>query len=223
MHTTDMFEPKRLLAADPDIAARLTARQAEINAGASVSARTRAGLMMGGAVLATAALASDAFAQGLPSMVVDILNFALTLEYLETDFYKVKGKTVGLSGQAKAYATQFGAEEAEHVTALAAAIKQLGGTPVKKPTFVFPVTSESSFLKLASVLENTGVGAYNGAAPSLASKDVLASAGAIVQVEARHAAAIDLLIGTSPTPDQGFDRPLSKTEVLAKAGPLIKA
>jgi hypothetical protein len=152
-----------------------------------------------------------------------ILNFALTLEYLEADFYNVKGKQVGLSGQAKAYAKQFGAEEAEHVTALSAAIKQLGGKPVKKPTFVFPVTNESSFLALASVLENTGVGAYNGAGPSLQSKQVLASAGSIVQIEARHAAAIDLLLGKSPTPDQGFDRPLSKAEVLAKASPLIKA
>ena len=153
----------------------------------------------------------------------EILNFALTLEYLEADFYTVKAKDVGLSGQAKAYAKQFGAEEIEHVAALIAAIKQLGGTPVKKPRFVFPVTNESSFLALASVLENTGVGAYNGAAPSLQSKQVLASAGSIVQIEARHAAAIDLLIGKSPTPDQGFDRPLSKAEVLAKAGSLIKA
>jgi hypothetical protein len=153
----------------------------------------------------------------------EILNFALTLEYLEADFYKVKAKQVGLTGQARAYAAQFGAEEAEHVTALMAAIKQLGGTPVKKPRFVFPATDERSFLALASVLENTGVGAYNGAAPSLQSKQVLASAGSIVQIEARHAAAIDLLIGKSPTPNQGFDQPLSKTDVLAKAGPLIKA
>jgi hypothetical protein len=154
---------------------------------------------------------------------VDILNFALTLEYLEADFYTVKGKSLNLSGHAKAYASQFGAEESEHVSALAAAIKQLGGTPVKKPQFVFPVTSESSFLALASVLENTGVGAYNGAAPSIKSKDVLAAAGSIVQIEARHAAAIDLLIGKSPTPTKGFDSPLTKAQVLAKAGPLIKA
>jgi Ferritin-like domain len=154
---------------------------------------------------------------------VEILNFALTLEYLEADFYTVKGKQVGLSGQAKAYAKQFGAEEAEHVTALAAAIKQLGGKPVAKPKFVFPGNDESSFLALASVLENTGVGAYNGAAPSLQSKQVLAAAGSIVQIEARHAAAIDLLIGKSPTPSEGFDTPLSKAQVLAKAGPLIKS
>jgi hypothetical protein len=152
----------------------------------------------------------------------EILNFALTLEYLEADFYNVKGKQVGLSGQAKSYATLFGEEEQDHVLALIAAIKQLGGTPVTKPTFVFPVSSESTFLVLASVLENTGVGAYNGAAPSLKSKQVLATAGSIVQIEARHAAAINLLIGMSPTPNQGFDLPLTKTQVLAKAGPLIK-
>ena len=132
----------------------------------------------------------------------EILNFALTLEYLEADFYTVKGKQVGLSGRAKDYARLFGGEEEAHVSALTAAIKHLGGTPVKKPTFVFPVSSESSFLALASVLENTGVGAYNGAAPSLDSKQVLTSAGSIAQVEARHAAAINLLIGESPTPQR---------------------
>jgi hypothetical protein len=152
----------------------------------------------------------------------EILNFALTLEYLEADFYNVKGSSLHLSGEAKTYAKLFGEEEAEHVTALAAAIKQLGAKPVAKPTFAFPATSESSFLALASVLENTGVGAYNGAAPSLQSKQVLAAAGSIVQIEARHAAAIDLLIGKSPTPNEGFDTPLTKSQVLAKAGPLIK-
>jgi hypothetical protein len=152
----------------------------------------------------------------------EILNFALTLEYLESAFYNQKGKEVGLTGTAKDYASKFGAEEAAHVSALTAAIKKLGGTPVKKPQFVFPVTNESSFLKLASTLENTGVGAYNGAAPMLSNKQVLAAAGSIVQIEGRHAAAIDLLIGKSPTPNQGFDRPLTKEEVLAAAGPLIK-
>jgi Ferritin-like domain len=164
---------------------------------------------------------SSAFAAG-GGGDLEILNFALTLEYLESDFYNVKGKSVGLSGQAKSYAKLFGEEEADHVNALTALIKQLGGKPVAKPAFVFPATSQSSFLKLASVLENTGVGAYNGAGPSLKSKEVLGAAGSIVQIEARHAAAIDLLIGKSPTPNQGFDRPLTKTQVLAAAGPLIK-
>jgi hypothetical protein len=152
----------------------------------------------------------------------EILNFALTLEYLESAFYNVKGPEVGLSGQAKTYATQFGEQEADHVEALTSTIKQLGGTPVAKPQFVFPVSNQSSFLKLASVLENTGVGAYNGAAPSISSKQVLAAAGSIVQVEGRHAAAIDLLIGRSPTPNGGFDIPLTKAQVLARVSPLIK-
>jgi hypothetical protein len=56
----------------------------------------------------------------------------------------------------------------------------------------------------------------------LGSKEVLAAAGAIVQVEARHASAVALLIGKSPTPQLGFDQPLSKPQILAAAGPLIK-
>lgn len=195
-----------------------------------VHGMTRASFILRGALAtgaifgatSVAAFVSQAFAE-TGGGDAEILNFALTLEYLEADFYTDKGKQVGLSGQAKSYATLFGAEEEAHVSALTAAIKSLGGTPVAKPRFVFPVTNESSFLTLASVLENTGVGAYNGAAPSLKSKAVLGSAGGIVQVEARHAAAIDLLIGMSPTPNQGFDRPLTKPEVLAKAGPLIKS
>ncbi|HST33409.1 MAG TPA: ferritin-like domain-containing protein [Solirubrobacteraceae bacterium] len=182
------------------------------------------GALAAGALYGTASVApfvSQAFA-ATGGGDVEILNFALTLEYLEADFYNVKGRQVGLSGEARKYARVFGAEEAAHVSALSAAIKQLGGKPVAKPTFVFPATDEKSFLALASVLENTGVGAYNGAGPSLKSKEVLASAGSIVQIEARHAAAIDLLIGKSPTPNEGFDKPLSKAEVLAAAGPLIK-
>ncbi|HEY2569853.1 MAG TPA: ferritin-like domain-containing protein [Solirubrobacteraceae bacterium] len=193
--------------------------------GMTRSAFVLRGALAAGAVYGSASVApfvSQAFA-AQESGDVEILNFALTLEYLEADFYNVKGKTVGLSGEAKKYAREFGAEEAAHVSALTAAVKQLGGKPAAKPTFVFPATDEKSFLALASVLENTGVGAYNGAGPSLKSKQVLASAGSIVQIEARHAAAIDLLIGKSPTPNEGFDKPLSKATVLGAVKPLIKA
>jgi hypothetical protein len=197
--------------------------------GVEVHGMTRASFILRGTLAAgavyglgsVAPFVSQAFAAGGGD--AEILNFALTLEYLEADFYTVKGRQVGLSGQARAYASQFGAEESEHVTALTAAIKQLGGTPVKKPTFVFPTSDEKSFLALASTLENTGVGAYNGAGPSIKDKKVLASAGSIVQIEARHAAAIDLLIGKSPTPNQGFDRPIEQAKVLTAVKPLIKA
>jgi hypothetical protein len=199
-------------------------------AACEVHGMTRSAFILRGALAAGAFYGTSSVAPFVSQALAEtgggdaeILNFALTLEYLEADFYNVKGKSLGLSGEAKKYAREFGAEEAAHVSALNAAIKQLGGKPVAKPTFAFPATSEKSFLELASVLENTGVGAYNGAAPSLKSKQVLASAGSIVQIEARHAAAIDLLIGKSPTPNEGFDRPLTKKEVLAAAGPLIKS
>ena len=194
-----------------------------------VGGMTRSSFLLKGALAAGAAYGLGAVTPFVSNALAaegagdaEILNFALTLEYLESDFYNVKGKQVGLKGQAKSYAETFGEEEADHVNALTTTIKQLGSKPVAKPSFVFPVTSERAFLTLASLLENTGVGAYNGAAPSLKSKEVLAAAGGIVQVEARHTAAINLLIGRTPTPNQGFDRPLTKAQVLAKAGPLIK-
>jgi hypothetical protein len=199
-------------------------------AACEVHGMTRSAFILRGALAAGAFYGTSSVAPFVSQALAEtgggdaeILNFALTLEYLEADFYNVKGKSLGLSGEAKKYAKEFGAEESAHVSALTAAIKQLGGKPVAKPTFVFPATSEKSFLALASVLENTGVGAYNGAAPSLQSKQVLASAGSIVQIEARHAAAIGLLIGKSPTPNGGFDKPLTKQQVLAAAGPLIKS
>jgi Ferritin-like domain len=194
-----------------------------------ISGITRSSFLLRGALAAGAVygvgavtpFVSQALAAG-SSGDVEILNFALTLEYLESDFYNVKGKEVGLSGTAKSYATMFGEQEAEHVKALTSTIKTLGGKPAAKPTFAFPATNQSSFLTLASVLENTGVSAYNGAAPSLQSKEVLIAAGSIVQIEARHAAAMNLLLSKSPTPTQGFDVPLTMAAVLPKIEPLIK-
>ncbi len=195
-----------------------------------VHGMSRASFILRGAVAAGAVYGAGAVGPYVSSSLaqsassdVDILNFALTLEYLETDFYNVKGTSVGLSGEAKALAQSFGDEEADHVAALTKAITAAGGKPVAKPTFAFPVTDQASFLKLAYVLENTGVGAYNGAGPSIMNEEYLAAAGSIVQVEARHAAAIALLTGEAITPSGAFDLPLSKAQVLAKAGPLIKA
>ncbi len=181
------------------------------------------GALAAGAVYGATAVGpfvSGAFAAS-GSSPIDILNFALTLEYLEADFYKVKGKSVGLSGEAKSVATLLGDQEAEHVAALSKAISGAGGKPVSKPKFKFPVTNQASFLKLAYTLENVGVGAYNGAGPALINTPYLAAAGSIVQVEARHAASIALLTGGKITPNGAFDKPLSKTAVLKAAGPLI--
>jgi hypothetical protein len=217
MSNDRLTNPELAACANPELAA------CEVHGMSRASFLLRGALAAGSVYGASAVspFVSSALAQG-GGGDAEILNFALTLEYLESDFYNVKGTQVGLSGQAKSYAKLFGEQESQHVEALTAAVKQLGGKPVAKPTFVFPADDEKSFLALASVLENTGVGAYNGAAPSLKSKQVLAEAGEILQVEARHAAAINLLIGKSPTPNQGFDPPLTKTQVLATAGPLIK-
>jgi rubrerythrin len=152
---------------------------------------------------------------------VDIVNFALTLEYLEADFYK-KGLTLGLSGDVKKLAKEFGDAESQHVDALTATVKKLGGTPAKRPTFTFPIKDEQSFLKLAQTLEDTGVAAYNGAGPAIQSKEVLGAAGSIVQIEARHAAAIRLQLSQPPAP-AAFDRTMDKAAVLKAVKPLIKA
>ena len=155
---------------------------------------------------------------------VDILNFALTLEYLEAAFYAQALERVGgLSGDAKEIATTLRENEDQHVAALASTIKRLGGTPVKAPgvDFGMAFADEKSFLKTAQTFEDLGVSAYNGAAPTIKSKEVLAAAGSIVQVEARHAAAIRSLRG-QPVTDAAFDEALEMQEVLDAAKPYIQ-
>jgi hypothetical protein len=167
---------------------------------------------------AVSTFVSQAFAAGGD---IDILNFALTLEYLEAAFYAEALSKAGLSGKAKKLASEIGDHEKQHVDALTGAIKKAGGKPVKAPKVAFPLSNEASFLKLAETFEDTGVAAYNGAAPMIKSKDVLGAAGAIVQVEARHAAAIRFLKGDQPTLG-AFDKTLKKAQVLKAVKPFIK-
>lgn len=150
---------------------------------------------------------------------VDVLNYALTLEELEAAFYR-RARRLMLSSEVAGIARDFGDAEQRHVEALRGTIRKLGGTPVKAPRFRFPISDERSFLKLAQTLEDTGVSAYNGAAPSIRSAEVLAAAGSIVQVEARHAAVIRLLRGEQPAPS-AFDAPLTQTQVTKAITPLI--
>ena len=151
---------------------------------------------------------------------IEILNFALTLEYLEAAFYEEALSKANLSGKARKLAQEIGEHEKQHVDALTGAIKKAGGKPVAAPMVAFQVTDEASFLKLAETFEETGVSAYNGAAPMISSKEVLAAAGGIVQVEARHAAAIRLLKGDQPTRG-AFDSTLKKGQVLKAVKPFI--
>jgi hypothetical protein len=160
-----------------------------------------------------------AFAQGGGD--VDILNFALTLEYLEAAFYEEAVSKAGLSGEARKLAREIGDHEQQHVEALTGAIKKSGSKPVAAPKVTFPLSDEASFLKLAETFEDTGVAAYNGAAPMIQSAEILGVAGAIVQIEARHAAAIRVLKGDNPTRG-AFDTTLKKGQVLKAVKPFIK-
>ncbi len=151
---------------------------------------------------------------------VDILNFALTLEYLESTFYKEAKTRAKASGELKSLISLLADDEKQHVDALTATIKQLKGKPVAEPKFNFEYSDTAGFLKLAQTFEDTGVSAYNGAGPMIKSKEVLAAAGSIVQVEARHAAAIRLQNKEEPAPE-AFDPSLDEAQVLKAVEPFI--
>jgi rubrerythrin len=167
------------------------------------------GLMGGGAVLG--ALPSVAAAQSTND--VDILNFALTLEELETAFYADALAKAGLKGDTAAAAKEIGAHEAAHVAALR---KALGTKAIAKPTFAFgaATANEAAFLKTAVTLEDTGVAAYKGQAPLIDDAKILAAALSIHSVEAKHAAWVRRLAKGDPSP-AAFEGPKTKAQVLA--------
>ena len=186
------------------------------------------GALAAGAVygaLAVGPFLKKAMAQGEASQGdLDILNYALTLEYLEAAFYEQAISDLKPSGDLGSLVETISSDENEHVKALEATISDLGGEPVKAPEVDFgdAFASEDSFLELAQTFEDTGVSAYNGAAPDIESKELLATAGGIVQVEARHAAAIRLLRGELPA-DAAFDKSLTMDEVLKAVQPFVKS
>jgi rubrerythrin len=154
---------------------------------------------------------------------VTVLNFALTLERLESAFYKQAVGVQGLSAEVKKALKEIASHEDEHVKQLTQTIQQLGATPAPAPTLAFPpLGGQGAVLKLAVTLEDTGVGAYNGAATQIQSPDLLAAAGSIVQVEARHAGALRELAGQDPSPG-AFDAALQQAEVLKRVKPFLKA
>ncbi len=149
-----------------------------------------------------------------------IVNYALTLEYLESEFYKKVVASGLFSGSTLSTLKTFGSEENQHVIALHKVAMSLG-TPAAKPTGKFPLQSASAVAKLAATVENLGAAAYLGQAGNIQSKEILAAALAIHTVEARHAATLNTLLKLSPTPDGAFGKPMSMSQVLAVVKPFI--
>lgn len=194
----------------------------------------RRDLIKGAAVAIPSAVALNmlgakwAFAEdGDFSGPLDVLNYALTLEYLEAEFYRQGNRAALLDGKAASYLKTIQEDEEAHVWALTDTIEKLGGTPVPAPEvdFAEAFDSSESYLETAYTFENLGVQAYLGAAPSLfQEKELLSAAASIFGVEARHAAIIGQLQQKEAEGGvyQGaFETPASKDTVLRAAGPFI--
>jgi hypothetical protein len=180
---------------------------------AAVHGRTRAGFLRG-AVLGGAALlgASAAPADAASDHDEAILNYALTLEYIQEAFYTEVERMKVLSGGLEKQAHVVGAHERAHVKAFRGV---LGEKAVQRPRFDFRGATESParFRKTAVAFEDLAVAAYKGQAPLIRSRAYLVPALAIHSVEARHAAWIRRLAGFTPAPD-AFDEPRSKPSTL---------
>jgi rubrerythrin len=205
-----------LIGVDRDGALEETADRAGVNRAELL----KRGALGGGAILGAAsllgALPGAAFASSKGSTRaasdVDILNFALTLEYLEAAFYAEALSKGALKGPTLAFAKVVAQDEAQHVAFLKTA---LGMHAVKKPAFDFKGTTAAikSFQSTAIVLEDTGVSAYAGAAPMISNKKTLSAALSVHSVEARHAAWIRNIVGMNPAPVP-FDAAHTKAQVL---------
>jgi rubrerythrin len=186
------------------------------------------GAVMGGGALLGALGPAGAMAAGKgrpPAKFgkgdVGILNFALTLEYLEAAFYNEatanqKKSSFIKNKQTQVFLKTVTADENAHVAYLK---KALGTKAVAAPKVDFGATtsSEASFVKTAVALENTGVHAYSGQALNIKTPATVAAALSILTVEARHASVIGLIMKATPaniSPDGAFDTPFTANEVL---------
>ena len=155
---------------------------------------------------------------------LEVLNYALTLEHLENEAYKVINASGKLTGRAVADLKVIGQHEQDHVDALTAAITKAGGTPVKaRASYNFgalgDLTTEAGILKVAQIMEDLGVSAYNGAGIEITDKGILGVAGQIVQVEARHAGLLRALNNVAPA--DAFPKALAPADVLAAVPPVL--
>lgn len=167
-----------------------------------------------------AAAADDALAQ-FGDGDIGIVNYALTLEYLEDDFYAQVAKSGLFKGDDLALIQKFGQTERDHVVALTATVKDLGGKPAPKPKTQFDLADAETVLQTAADVENLGAAAYLGQAAVIESPEILAAALAIHSVEGRHAATLNTLTGQTITPDGPFAAPADAQTVLDSVQPFI--
>ncbi len=200
--------------------AAATSLAAFIAACGSSSSSSSAGSSSSSSSSAPAAGTSSSSSSASGSPDLPIVNYALTLEYLESQFYAKVIKSGLFSGKNLSVLKTFGSEETEHVMALKKVATQLG-TPAAEPKGKFPIHSAGQVTKLASAVENLGAAAYLGQAGNIKSPEILAAALAIHTIEARHAATLNLLLKKSPTPDGAFAKPMSMAQVLAVVKPFI--
>jgi hypothetical protein len=197
-----------LTVADRDGALAETSSRAE----AALSRRGLLGVTLGavGAIVFGKTSVAEAAAD-LPASDVDILNYALVLEYLQASFYTEAERSGALSGATARAARVVGATERAHVNAFR---HLLGSRAVARPTFDFQGVTEQQrpFLKTAVALEDLAVEAYKGQAPKVRSNAVLAAAVGIHSVEARHAAWMRELFGITPAVS-AFDPPASRAKI----------
>jgi rubrerythrin len=148
---------------------------------------------------------------------IAIVNYALTLEFLEVELYRAAVDSGSFKGKELDLLKAIGEHEQQHIDALTAAVGKLGGRPVQRPKTKFPLDGRKTILKTAQRIENLGAAAYLGQVARIRDKDVLAAMIAIHSVEARHAAALNTLLGKDVTPNGAFARPASMRQVLPVA------
>ncbi|KAI1332117.1 ferritin-like domain-containing protein [Xylariaceae sp. FL0255] len=180
--------------------------------------------------LYTLARRQNAEAAALGLTDVDILQFALTLEWLEATFYQQgfamfsddQFTALGLNAQQLADLKAVGASEQDHVGLLQSAIAQAGVQPVQQCTYNFGFTTAGTMVSTAAVLENIGVSAYLGAAPLVSSGSILSTAASILTVEARHQSFIRAATGIAVSPSP-LDTALGPQAVFSLAAPFISS
>jgi len=149
----------------------------------------------------------------VPASDVAILNFALTLEYLEAAFYTEAVSKGALKGKAATFARIVANHERAHVAFLK---KALGSAAVAQPKFNFKGTTanQAKFLGTAKVLEDTGVAAYLGQVGNIKTPAILGAAGSILPIEARHAGWVRDILNISGAPS-AFEGAKTKGQILA--------